>query len=117
MIDKLKAAVDERPRAGQFTDDKRSAAAQWAELYDMELKRLQDMTRSGFLTPAGVRDIPGGVGIQIGDDRGTGEMDWSHPIGFALIDCDRHSHMVNGAKGATIRWNTKRSCVTVVEIP
>jgi|HubBroStandDraft_2_1064218.scaffolds.fasta_scaffold292282_3 hypothetical protein len=96
------------------TDDQRTAvdiAQEWRDLYYKELGQLQNMTGAGFLTPRPVQQQqPGGAVFIDGWD-----LDWSHPIGFAVTDCDHRPHMVDGSIAVTIRWDPARRCLIAVD--
>jgi hypothetical protein len=91
-------------------DHERNVAKEWMDLYNEEMHQLESMTHDGFLTPAPVQQH--GDEISIASDT-SGTIDWDHPIGFAVIDCDRKSHMIDGANSVRLSWDTKRHCLVV----
>lgn len=98
------------PVAPESCNTKPTAAEQWWCLYRAEVKMFSDATRSGFAAPAPVRN----QGNHIAMDGLT--IDWSHPVGFAVIDCDNVATMLDGkTPPVTIQWDAKRSCLLVTK--
>lgn len=89
-----------------FADEKT-----WQDFYYQEVKQLQDMTAAGFLTPVAPRQQDDHIVL----DSPLAGIDWAHPVGFVLIDCNHRSAMVDGKTSATISWDVKRHCLIVKE--
>jgi hypothetical protein len=93
--------------------DRPDVDEQWACLYDQEVHDFTNATRSGFAAPLPVVNEGADIVMHL---KETTTIDWAHPIGFAVIDCDRKSTMLDGKAvplSVEISWDTKRSCLHV----
>jgi hypothetical protein len=96
-----------------------TAAEEWWCFYRWSMQEFEAATRSGFRAPQSVHDEGSGRLVMYGEGSAIGHVDWAHPVGFAIIDCDRHSLMLDGsgsAVAATIAWDPKGACLRVLDI-
>jgi hypothetical protein len=94
-----------------------TAAEQGWCFYRLSVREFQSATRSGFRTPGPIYDEGDTTLVDVGSafDR----VDWDHPVGFAIIDCDHHSLMLDGSgstRAATIEWDPKRACLRILDV-
>lgn len=81
----------------------------WSSTYDQEVRMFEAATRSGFASPGFFRQE--GAALLF-----DGDIDWHHPVGFAVIDCDRKGYLIDGKTSATISWDASRKCLVVHEM-
>jgi hypothetical protein len=91
------------------------ALKQWDHLYGEQVANSDEMIRSGFRSPVPARKSTFGslgTGIEL-ETGGLGKIEWSKPIGFALVDCDSNVHMIDKAEPIklSLSWDTTRKCL------
>ncbi len=98
-------------------------AEDWRRLFYTNVKDFQGATRSGFAAPARVTNTPTSLhpsGTLVTMITPTTGVDWSKPIGFALVDCDNKVTMLDGRAApleAIISWDAKLGCLRVRVAP